>query len=117
MVKDAGQLYVYSTWNKVHLYVEQPDMLRELNLHNSLSLGKPSYTKDVPEPMLGKGIIHANGNYWAFQRKFIAEFFLGKLKVTVVQTHTHTRIYRDTHTQTLAYLYMHINTLAKQLIL
>lgn len=81
-VRDAGQLYVYSTGNKVHLYVEQPDLLRELNLHKSLDLGKPSYMSKALEPMLGKGIIHANGHYWAFQRKLIApEFFLSKLKV------------------------------------
>lgn len=76
-----GQLYVYSRGNKVHLYVEQPDLLRELNLHKSLDLGKPSYMSEALEPMLGKGIIHANGHYWAFQRKLIApEFFLSKLK-------------------------------------
>ncbi|KAF2306581.1 hypothetical protein GH714_019583 [Hevea brasiliensis] len=76
-----GSIYMYSTGNKQHLYIGQPELLKELNLHKSLDLGKPTYLSKSMEPMLGDGIIKANGPYWAYQRKLIApEFFLHKAK-------------------------------------
>ncbi|KAJ9185524.1 hypothetical protein P3X46_005151 [Hevea brasiliensis] len=76
-----GSIYMYSTGNKQHLYIGQPELLKELNLHKSLDLGKPTYLSKSMESMLGDGIIRANGPYWAYQRKLIApEFFLHKAK-------------------------------------
>ncbi|KAK9290490.1 hypothetical protein L1049_008660 [Liquidambar formosana] len=76
-----GQMYMYSTGNKQHLYVSQPQFVKELNLHKSLDFGRPSYLTRATEPMLGDGIIKANGQHWAYQRKLIApEFFLDKVK-------------------------------------
>lgn len=76
-----GPVYMYSTGSKQHLYVSQPELLRELGLHTSLDLGRPSYLAEAFQPLLGDGIIRANGNNWAYQRKLIApEFFLNKVK-------------------------------------
>uniref|UniRef100_A0A7N2M583 Cytochrome P450 714A1 n=1 Tax=Quercus lobata TaxID=97700 RepID=A0A7N2M583_QUELO len=76
-----GPVYMYSTGSKQHLYVSQPDLLRELSQHKSLDLGKPSYLSETFQPLLGDGIIKANGNNWVYQRKLIApEFFINKVK-------------------------------------
>jgi hypothetical protein len=81
-LSNAGPVYMYSTGSKQHLYVSQPELLRELGLHTSLDLGRPSYLAEAFQPLLGDGIIRANGNDWAYQRKLIApEFFLNKVKV------------------------------------
>ncbi|KAM3737959.1 hypothetical protein ACB098_09G096200 [Castanea mollissima] len=79
--QEYGPVYMYSTGSKQHLYVSQPDLLRELSLHKSLDLGKPSYLSETFHPLLGDGIIKANGNNWVYQRKLIApEFFINKVK-------------------------------------
>lgn len=73
---------MYSTGSKQHLYVSDPKLLRELKLHNSLGLGRPTYLSKAMQPLLGNGLIRANGHEWAYQRKLIApEFFLDKVKV------------------------------------
>lgn len=78
----AGQVYMYSTGSKQHLYVGDPKLLRELKLHNSLDLGRPTYLSKPMQPLLGDSVIRANGEEWAYQKKIIApEFFLDKVKV------------------------------------
>lgn len=65
-----------------HLYVNQPDLVREMNLCTTLDFGKPSYISAKLSPMLGNGILRANGHSWAQQRKLVAaEFFMDKVKV------------------------------------
>ncbi|XP_050213075.1 cytochrome P450 714A1-like [Mercurialis annua] len=79
--KEYGSIYMYSTANKQHLYVAKPEVLKALNLHKSLDLGRPTYLSSTTQPLLGNGIIRANGPHWAHQRKIIApEFFLHKAK-------------------------------------
>ncbi|XP_014522620.1 cytochrome P450 714A1 [Vigna radiata var. radiata] len=79
--KQYGLLYTYSTGWKQHLYVNQPDLIRELNQSITLVLGKPGYLTNKLAPMLGNGILRANGNSWAQQRKLVAaEFFMDKVK-------------------------------------
>ncbi|CAL9003080.1 unnamed protein product [Prunus brigantina] len=76
-----GQVYMYSTGSKQHLYVSDPKLLRELKLHNSLDLGRPTYLSKPMQPLLGDSVIRANGEEWAYQKKIIApEFFLDKVK-------------------------------------
>ncbi|KAJ4832521.1 hypothetical protein Tsubulata_000077 [Turnera subulata] len=76
-----GPLYMYSTGNKQHLYVGRPDLIKELNHQKSLDLGRPTYLVKATEPMLGDGILKANGLYWAHQRNVIApEFFIHRVK-------------------------------------
>ncbi|XP_044473106.1 cytochrome P450 714A1-like [Mangifera indica] len=78
---DYGPVYMFSTGNQQHLYLSQPELIKELKLNKSLDLGKPSYTSKALEPLLGNGIIKANGHEWALQRRLIApEFFLHKVK-------------------------------------
>ncbi|XP_027338617.1 cytochrome P450 714A1-like [Abrus precatorius] len=79
--KQYGLLYTYSTGMKQHLYVNQPDLVREINQSITLDLGKPSYITNKLAPMLGNGILRANGLSWAHQRKLVAaEFFMDKVK-------------------------------------
>lgn len=79
---NAGPVYTYSTGFRQHLYVNDPEMVKEMNQSLSLDLGKPTYMTKRLEPMLGKGIIRSNGHVWAQQRKIIApEFFMDKTKV------------------------------------
>ncbi|KAK9920181.1 hypothetical protein M0R45_028740 [Rubus argutus] len=79
--REYGPVYMYSTGSKQHLYVSDPKLLRELKLHNSLGLGRPTYLSKTMQPLLGNGLIRANGHEWAYQRKLIApEFFLDKVK-------------------------------------
>ncbi|XP_028808562.1 cytochrome P450 714A1-like [Neltuma alba] len=79
--KQYGPIFLYSTGNKQHLYVGDPELLKELNLTRSLDLGKPSYLSKALKPMLGYGITRANGEYWSLQRNIIApQFFLSKIQ-------------------------------------
>ncbi|KAI9108140.1 hypothetical protein K1719_021013 [Acacia pycnantha] len=79
--KQYGPVFLYSTGNKQHLYVGDPELVKELNLIRSLDLGKPSYLSKPFKPMLGYGIIRANGHKWSFQRNLIApQLFLSKIK-------------------------------------
>ncbi|KAJ1387502.1 Cytochrome P450 [Sesbania bispinosa] len=79
--KQYGLLYTYSTGMKQHLYVNQPDLVREMNQCITLDLGKPSYVTNKLAPLLGNGILRANGLSWAQQRKLVAaEFFMDKVK-------------------------------------
>ncbi|CAL0305359.1 unnamed protein product [Lupinus luteus] len=79
--KQYGPLYTYSTGMKQHLYVNQPELVRELNRYMSLDLGKPTYVTNKLAPLLGNGILRANGLSWAHQRKLVAaEFFMDKVK-------------------------------------
>ncbi|KAI9108048.1 hypothetical protein K1719_020921 [Acacia pycnantha] len=79
--KQYGPIFLYSTGNKQHLYVGDPELVKELNLIRSLDLGKPSYLSKPLKPMLGNGIIRANGHYWSFQRNLVApQLFLSKIK-------------------------------------
>lgn len=79
--KQYGPIFLYSTGNKQHLYVGDPGLLKELNLTRSLDLGRPSYLSKALKPMLGYGIIRANGHNWSFQRNLIApQFFISKIQ-------------------------------------
>lgn len=76
-----GRIYMFSTGTLQHLLVNEAELIKELKLHKSLDLGKPSYLSRAQEPLLGNGIIKANGQHWSFQKKLIApEFFLHKVK-------------------------------------
>ncbi|KAM1160019.1 hypothetical protein ACFX13_033867 [Malus domestica] len=79
--QEYGSVYMYSTGSKQHMYVSDPKLIRELKLHNSLDLGRPTYLSKSMQPLLGDGVIRANGHEWAYQKKLIApEFFLDKVK-------------------------------------
>ncbi|CAO2820805.1 unnamed protein product [Amaranthus hypochondriacus] len=76
-----GPIYTYSTGDRQHLYVNHPDLVREMSQSMSLHLGKPTYITKALAPMLGNGILRSNGTLWAQQRKIIAaQFFMDKVK-------------------------------------
>lgn len=73
---------MYSTRQKLNLYMNRPDLVKFLNLHKPLDLDKPSTIVKTPNPLFGKGIMRATGQNWTSQRKLIApQFFLDKVKV------------------------------------
>ncbi|VVB17256.1 unnamed protein product [Arabis nemorensis] len=79
--KQYGRVYTYSTGMKQHLYMNHPEMVKELNQANTLTLGKVSYVTKRLKSILGRGVITSNGPHWAHQRRIIApEFFLDKVK-------------------------------------
>lgn len=82
---DAGPVYTYSTGNKQHLYVNDPELVKEMNQSITSGLGKPTYLTRRLAPLLGNGILRSNGHVWAHQRKIVApEFFVDKVKVTEI---------------------------------
>ncbi|KAM7266912.1 hypothetical protein ACFE04_009078 [Oxalis oulophora] len=82
--KQYGSVYTYSTGLMQHVYVNHPDIVKELNQTISLDLGKPSYFNKTLAPLLGNGVIRSNGHLWAQQRKILApEFFMNKVKEMV----------------------------------
>ena len=79
----TGPVYTYSTGLRQHLYVNQPELVKEMNQMVTLDLGKPSYLTKRMAPLLGNGIVRSNGLFWAQQRKIVApEFYMDKVKVT-----------------------------------
>ncbi|OVA02197.1 Cytochrome P450 [Macleaya cordata] len=79
--KDYGQNFMHATGNAQHLYVGDPNLVKEISLCNSWDLGKSSYLNKDVEPLFGHGVIRSNGQIWADQRKIIApEFFIDKVK-------------------------------------
>ncbi|CAI9091931.1 OLC1v1027052C1 [Oldenlandia corymbosa var. corymbosa] len=79
--KEYGLVYTYSTGNKQHLYINNPELVKEMNQSVTMQLGKPTYITKRLQPMLGNGILRSNGSFWAQQRKILApEFFMDKVK-------------------------------------
>ncbi|XP_050219771.1 cytochrome P450 714A1-like [Mercurialis annua] len=79
--KQYGLIYTYSTGFRQHLYINDPELVKEMNRSTSLDLGKPTYMTKRLEPMLGNGVIRSNGHVWSQQRKIIApQFFMDKVK-------------------------------------
>ncbi|MCL7028132.1 hypothetical protein MKW94_028069 [Papaver nudicaule] len=78
---EYGPVFTYSTGNAQMLYITQPELVKEINLWTSMSLGKPSHIQRDRGALFGKGVIGANGSLWAQQRKIIApEFYMEKVK-------------------------------------
>ncbi|XP_050215001.1 cytochrome P450 714A1-like [Mercurialis annua] len=82
--RQYGSVYTYSTGLEQHVYVTEPELVKELNQCNTLNLGKPRSVTKRFAPMFGNGIVGSNGHLWALQRKMIApEFFMIKVKSMV----------------------------------
>ncbi|XP_038698685.1 cytochrome P450 714A1-like isoform X2 [Tripterygium wilfordii] len=79
--KQYGLVYTYTLAFKQHLYVNEPELVKEMNHLNTLDLGRPPYMSKKLAPLLGNGVVRSNGPFWAHQRKLIAqEFFMDKVK-------------------------------------
>ncbi|KAL4600212.1 hypothetical protein ACB092_11G182000 [Castanea dentata] len=78
---EYGPIFLYSSGNIQLLCITDPEMVKEISLCTSLSLGKPSYLSKDRGPLLGQGILSSNGAIWAHQRKIIApELYIDKVK-------------------------------------
>ncbi|XP_047328810.1 cytochrome P450 714A1-like [Impatiens glandulifera] len=79
--KQYGSIYTYTIGNRQHLYVNKPEMLKEMNQTITWDFGKPTYLTKWLAPILGQGILRSNGHSWSHQRKIIApQFFMDKVK-------------------------------------
>ncbi|XP_010273731.1 PREDICTED: cytochrome P450 714C2-like [Nelumbo nucifera] len=79
--KEYGPIFTYATGNVQHIYITDPNLVKEISLHKSWDLGKPSYVIEQLGALLGHGVTMSNGHVWAHQRKLIApEFFIDKVK-------------------------------------
>ncbi|KAK8518618.1 hypothetical protein V6N13_018100 [Hibiscus sabdariffa] len=76
-----GPVFLYSTGHLQLLCTTDLETVKEIGLHKSLSLGKPSYLTKDRGPLLGQGILSSSGPIWAHQRKVIApNLFPDKVK-------------------------------------
>lgn len=57
---------MFSLGNTQILFVNQPEVVREITTCTSLDLGKPSYQQKERGPLLGQGILTSNGAVWAY---------------------------------------------------
>ncbi|KAK1572085.1 hypothetical protein Q3G72_027459 [Acer saccharum] len=79
--KEYGHIFTYSTGMRQHMYMNKPELVKEMNQSITLDLGKPTFLTKTLAPMLGNGIVRSNGPVWAHQRKIVApEFFMDKVK-------------------------------------
>ncbi|KQJ89482.1 cytochrome P450 714C3 isoform X1 [Brachypodium distachyon] len=79
-----GPVFLYSTGAMEVLYVADPAMIKDMSHCTSTQLGKPTYIKRSRKPLFGEGILVANGDLWAYERKIVApEFFMEKIKVMI----------------------------------
>ncbi|KAK7277203.1 hypothetical protein RIF29_18354 [Crotalaria pallida] len=79
-----GPMYLFSSGNIQWLMITDIEMVKQITLHTSLNLGKPSYLSKDMRPLLGHGILSSSGPTWAYQRKIIApELYLNKVKAVV----------------------------------
>ncbi|KAF8364680.1 hypothetical protein HHK36_033360 [Tetracentron sinense] len=79
--KEYGPIFMFSLGNIQLLYVNQPEVVKEISTCTSLDLGKPSYQHKERGPLLGQGILTSNGAIWAHQRKILApELYMEKVK-------------------------------------
>lgn len=64
--------------------MEKPELIKDINLHRSLDLGRPTYIKKQLLPMFGDGVFITNGQLWNFQKNLVVpEFFITKIKVSI----------------------------------
>lgn len=60
----TGSMFLYSTGNLQLLCITDMEMVKEIGLHKSLSLGKPSYLTKDRGTLLGQGILSSSGPIW-----------------------------------------------------
>ncbi|WVZ54752.1 hypothetical protein U9M48_005504 [Paspalum notatum var. saurae] len=63
------------------LHVAQPEMVKDMGHWTPSELGMPNYMMKSRKPLFGEGILSANGDLWAYEKKILApEFFVEKSK-------------------------------------
>lgn len=78
----TGLVFLYSTGTVEILHVAQPEMVKDMGRWTTSELVKPHYLMRSRKPLFGEGILSANGDLWAYEKKILApEFFMEKIKV------------------------------------
>ncbi|KAF8394786.1 hypothetical protein HHK36_018722 [Tetracentron sinense] len=91
--KEYGPIFTFSLGNIQLLYVNQPNMVKEMSTCTSLDLGKPSYQHKERGHLLGQGILTSNGAIWAHQRKILApELYMEKGMMDLITESTITLV-------------------------
>ncbi|KAH7537003.1 hypothetical protein FEM48_Zijuj03G0045800 [Ziziphus jujuba var. spinosa] len=73
--------FMFSIGNMEFVHINDPEIVKEITLCTSLGFGKPSFPQKLFDPLLGRGVVNANGSEWSQQRKILApEFFNEKVK-------------------------------------
>ena len=73
---------MFSLGNSQIMYVNHPDLIKEITTHTTYDLGKPAYHRKEFGALLGDGILTTNGPTWAYHRKVLApELYMEKIKV------------------------------------
>ncbi|XVF82817.1 hypothetical protein PTKIN_Ptkin16aG0080500 [Pterospermum kingtungense] len=76
-----GSTFMFSMGSKPILYMSSPDLVKEISISTSFDLVRSSVQEVALEPLLGQGIVAANGALWSHQRKILApEFYKEKVK-------------------------------------
>jgi cytochrome P450 len=80
--KAYGQLFLYSIGTIPILHITEPDIVKTVSQCTPFELGRPEYVRKARSSLFGdKGIVMANGELWAHERKIIAqEFFMHRIK-------------------------------------
>ncbi|KAG6680764.1 hypothetical protein I3842_13G059500 [Carya illinoinensis] len=79
--KQYGHVFLFSLGNTQILFIDEPDIVKQITTCTSLDLGKPSYQHKERGPLLGQGVLTSNGAVWAHQRKILApELYMEKVK-------------------------------------
>ncbi|XP_059434193.1 cytochrome P450 714C2-like isoform X2 [Corylus avellana] len=89
--KSYGPIFMFSLGNIQILHVNDPEVVKEISICNSLDFGKPSYQSKEHGPLLGQGILASNGASWAHQRKILSpELYMNKgmMKIMVESSMT-----------------------------
>ena len=73
---------MFSMGNITVLGINDPNLVKEMDICTSWDLAKSSFFKKVIDPLLGKGVINSDGLSHARQRKIVApELYSDKVKV------------------------------------
>ncbi|XWS75271.1 hypothetical protein CRYUN_Cryun01aG0071800 [Craigia yunnanensis] len=76
-----GSTFMFSMGSTQILHLSNPDLLKEISISTSFDIGRPSAQQIAVEPLLGRGIVAANGALWAHQRKILApELYMERVK-------------------------------------
>lgn len=84
---NEGRVYTYLTGLKQHLYINHPEMVKELTQTNTLNLGRITHVTKRLEPILGNGVITSDGPHLAHQRRIMThEFTHDKIEVLLLSS-------------------------------
>lgn len=82
-------MFLYSIGTIPVLHITKPELVKAVSQYTPFELGRPEFIKKARKALFGeKGIVTANGELWAHERKIVAqEFFMHRVKVnTDIQT-------------------------------